>query len=492
MLALLFVAALTACHSAPDPELSDQRRTLRVGLPYGGMTDESGLREELTDAFEITHPDIGIELAFAADPAEPSGEPDPMVKLKSLLTGPRPADVVVFDLNQLPALAQDRLLLPLDSMMKESGMKPEDFVPAVIETIREHGDGRRLYALSPTFNASALFYNKALFTRQNVAPPTDGMTWEDALILARRLASGSGPEAVYGITFSLWGSADPFADMDTYAAPLRLRMFDDEAERMTVKSSGWEEVWSTFRSLYADGVLPTAEAGVTEGGLTGVHRNRPFFAGKAAMTVGNFSLIQELNEFNRVADRLGMEPVDWGVVPLPVHPQKPDTGLMSIGRLMGINAGASNPEDAWAFIRFHHGEARAKQLARNPSVMSTLQFANKAPDGFGYDPAVFYRLKAGTGLTESESRLYRERPNLHLVRRLGGMIFRRVISGELTVAEGLDEWERSGNELLSSIRQNPDGFLLLDGDGRLPETGSGGFILPPADGVDEGQFSEQP
>ena len=204
------------------------------------------------------------------------------------------------------------------------------------------------------------------------------------------------------------------------------------------------------------------------------------------MTIGNFSMIQELIEFNRIADRLGMKAIDWGVVTLPVHPRQPDTGLVSVGQLMGINAQASNPDDAWEFIRFHHSEARAKQLARSTSVMSSLKSANRAPEGLDYDPEVFSRLKGAKGLTEAERQLYQDMPNLTLVRSIGSMIFARVLSGELTVEQGLEEWERAGNDLLQKIKQNPDGTISLDG--LLPNTGSGKLLLPPADGIDEGQF----
>ncbi len=499
MLAIGLVVALAACNPAADTDKTDHRRTLRIGMPYGSPGEEAGLRERLTDKFELLHPEIDIEFVFSDDSpidlwGEQDEEPDPLETLKKLMTGSQPADLVVFSLDQLPALVRERLLLPLDSRMADSGIDPAEFVPAVIEAIRERGDGGQLYALSPTFSASALFYNKALFLQRNVPFPTDGMTWEDALILARRFASGSGEDAVYGITFSPWGIGDPFAHMNTYAEPLQLRMFDDKAERMTVRSSGWEEVWSTFRSLYEEAVLPPPEGEPAVGVIGGAgeiqihhpYRNRPFFTGKAAMTVGDFGLIHELAEFNRNAGRLGLEPVDWGVVTLPVHPQRPDTGLMSISELMGINVNASNPDDAWAFIRFFHGETNAKLLARHPFAMSTLQSANKVPDGMDYDPAVFYRLKPGPGLTEAESRLYREYPDLLLVRSLGSMVFERVISGELTVEEGLEEWERKGNELLQKIRQASDGDLDSD------MTDSGEFILPPADGVDEGQFVVQP
>jgi multiple sugar transport system substrate-binding protein len=233
---------------------------------------------------------------------------------------------------------------------------------------------------------------------------------------------------------------------------------------MTVNTPGWKDVWDTFHSLYEERVIPRQEDLIVEPKPGEPYRfnpyqQRPFFSGRVAMVVGQNYFIQDLVEFNRMADRLDMEPIDWGVTTLPTHPQMPDVGIMSVGQLMGINANGTNQEDAWSFIKFHHSDEMMKLRSRSSYELSTLQAYITPRDGAEYDPAVFYKLKPGRGMTLDETRLYRERPNLHLVQQLAGLIFNRVIAGEMTVEEGLAEWEQAGNKLLQKIKENPQGHI---------------------------------
>lgn len=467
----LLGSLLAACGSGDGAEDGNNRRTLRIGLPYGSADSESYTRQDLTDMFELMHPELDIELVYAVDDSgwsfgEVAAEeqPDVVENMKKMMTGPNPVDVVVFSLEDLTWLTQDNLLKPLDPFIAEDGIDLAAFVPTVLEAIRERGDGQQLYALAPSFSASALFYNKALFREKNVPFPEGDMTWGDALNLARRLKSGSGADAVFGISFQTWGYDDIYSSMSTYTGPLQLRMFDDRAEKMTVNTPGWKDVWETFRSLYEERVMPRQEDLIVEPQpgekyRYNPYRQRPFFSGRVAMVVGQNYFIQELLEFNRVAERLGMEPIEWGVTALPTHPQMPEVGLMSIGRLMGINANGVNQKDAWSFIKFHHSDEMTKIKSRSTFELSTLQAYLTPRDGADYDPAVFAKRKPGRSMTADEIRLYRERPNLYLVQQLAGLIFNRVIAGEMTVEEGLTKWEEAGNKLLQKIKETPQGHI---------------------------------
>jgi multiple sugar transport system substrate-binding protein len=480
----LLGSLLSACSPGDGGKDGNNRRMLRIGLPYGSEDNESYTRQDLTDLFEVMHPEIDIELVYAVDDsgwmygeAENEEQPDVVENMKKMLTGPNPVDVVVFSLEDLTWLVQDNLLKPLDPFMAEDKMDTAAFVPMILEAIRERGDGQQLYALAPSFSAAALFYNKALFREQNVPFPDGDMTWEDALNLARRLKSGSGPDAVFGISFSSWAFMNLFSGMSMYSDPLQLRMFDDQAEKMTVNTPGWKDVWDTFFSLYDEGVIPRQEDLLAEplpGGeyRYNPYRHRPFFSGRVAMVVETGNFIQELLEFNRVAERLDMEPIEWGVTALPAHPQMPEVGVVSIGRMMGINANALNQEDAWSFIKFHHSGDMAKIKSRSNYEMSTLQAYLTPREGADYDPAVFTKRKPGRGMTLDEIRLQRERPNLYLVQQLAERIFDRVIAGEMTVEEGLAKWEETGNKLLQKIKENPRGPISDPFDG----LGGGGAV----------------
>ena len=216
---------------------------------YSNSDNEQYLRQQFTDGYELTHPDIDIEIAAAInyddqrfeepskDPAKPNKQPDPYEKMKELLVGKNPVDVVVLDSGYLKRAVQDNLLKQLDPLIQESKFDIEDFVPTVINGIKDAGDNN-LYALTPTFNSSALFYNKKIFADAGVSVPTDNMQWSDVFDLARRVAKGDGKDRKFGFSFNRW-SGDPFNDSQNYAAPLQLKMFDNKGEKMTVDTPQW-------------------------------------------------------------------------------------------------------------------------------------------------------------------------------------------------------------------------------------------------------------
>ena len=236
---------LAACsRGASEPE---GPRTLRIGVMYGNGWEESYTRQTLTDAFEVKMGGaIEVEIVAAVNydqyqylrPDEQQNQPDVYEEVKKLLTGPNPVDVMVLDSSLLTLLARDNLLVQLDPMMAEEKINKEDFVPAVIDAIAEMGDGF-IYALTPTFNPSALYYNKKLFQEAAVEFPTDNMSWDDVFNLARRLKRGEGKDAVWGFTFNEWGGGGGFWELEQFAQPLNLRMYDDNLERMTVNNDNW-------------------------------------------------------------------------------------------------------------------------------------------------------------------------------------------------------------------------------------------------------------
>src|SRR5690606_28475453 len=114
-----------------------------------------------------------------------------------------------------------------------------------------------LYALAPTFSANALYYNKKVFNDAGVTMPTDNMFWTDIIDLAKRVTRGEGNERTFGIMFTRW-MGDPYYDINyTYTAPLQLRIYDNNGEKMTVNTPQWERVWTTMADLHKNKIVPT-------------------------------------------------------------------------------------------------------------------------------------------------------------------------------------------------------------------------------------------
>lgn len=474
----LLISLLAACSGGSDE--SAEKRVLRVGVLYGGSDNEPYFRQQYTDMYEMSHPNIEFEIVGAInyddqrfeqqDPSKPVTQPDPYEKMKEMLNGQNPVDVVVLDYNMLRRLTQDNLLQPLDPLVTQDKFDLSDYVPTVIDGIKAAGDGN-LYALTPTFSSSALFYNKKLFADAGVQPPTDKMQWADVLNLARQVAKGEGEDRKFGFSFNR-GQSDGFNDTQIYSQALQLKIWDDKGEKMLVNSDQWEQVWNTVSSLHKEEIIPTQEyfnklyeKQSSEGSYDPFYGDL-FIKGKVAMTIGEYGYI---NELKKVADNSSkikdFEPLDWDVVTVPVHPNDPDVGgNIYLSQLMGINSKAQNDKDAWDFIKFSNSKEWAKLKSRSLYEMVARKEFLKPIGGLQYNMDAFTTLKPLPPTNSDADKLYREKPGIWEAQNPGYELFQEVIKGTKTSREALAEWETRGNAVLERLKTNPNGGVA-DGGG---------------------------
>ncbi|SFB36348.1 multiple sugar transport system substrate-binding protein [Cohnella sp. OV330] len=496
----LLVPLLAACNDKNEED-PNNRRTLRIGMMYGSSQDESYYRQQYTDLFEYTHKNIDIELVPAIDWTEQQFEEpdkqqnvDQLAKVKEIMTGANPVDVMIVDSTaMLSQLVQENMLKPLDPLIKEDKIDLTDYVPSVIDGIKEVGDNQ-LYALTPTFVPSALFYNKTLFQKNNIEPPRDGMSWDEVISLAKRFGDGKGgKDATFGFSFNQWGASDGFSDMTQYAAPLGLRVYDEKGEKMLVNTPQWEKVWTTIADLYKKHVVPTQEdmqkvyeaqskdvvVGGDGGQVYNPYQNQLFFSGKMAMVLGQYYMLNDLETYNKNYEKLKMTKLDWDVVTVPQFiNEAPGVGTnITLSALTSINAKAANPDDAWEFVKFMNGEDWAKLKSRSSYEMTARKSFIKPRDGMTYNIDAFTQLKPAPQQSLADAKLLQERPNLNFINQLGSSEFQQVLSGKLSVKEALKEYEEKGNDMLQKIKLNPKG-QFDPGIGGDVYGGGGGVVRP--------------
>ncbi|MDQ0059439.1 ABC transporter substrate-binding protein [Paenibacillus harenae] len=471
---VMLVGVLAACSGGS--EKAAEKTVLRIGVMYGGSDNEPYMRQQYTDMFEMMNPNVTFEIVGAInyddqrfetqDSTKPvTDQPDTYEKVKELLTGQNPVDVMIFDYNLLRRLTQDNLLQQLDPLIQQDKFDLTDYVSTVIDGIKAAGDNN-IYALTPTFSSSALFYNKKLFTDAGVTPPTDKMQWSEILSLARQVAKGEGEARNFGFSFNRY-SNDGFSDTQTYAQALQLKMWDDKAEKMLVNSDQWAEVWQTVADLYNEKIVPTQEfiqqmneKVSAEGG------NDPFYGdlfikGRVAMTIGEYYYINELKKAADNATKIkDFVPVDWDVVTVPTFPGNPEVGgNIYLSSLMGINAKAQNPDGAWDFIKFSNGKEWAKLKSRSLYEMVARKEFLTPIGGLQYNMDAFTTLKPLPPLSSDQEKIYREKPGIWEAQSPGYELFQKVLTGDMTVKEALAEWETRGNATLEKLKTDPTGGM---------------------------------
>lgn len=474
---VMTVGLLAACGGGNNVNSQgNEERVLRIAVS-SGYNEEWGswIRQEYTELFEFVNPNITLEFVenqpsyyyYSAPSAEE--QKTSMEILKEELEGANPPDVIIMDYTHMAELIRENHLAPLDSHMQDSKMNTDEFVPAVVNALKAASDDGQFYGLAPMFTSSALAYNKSLFTEKGLGFPTDGMTWDEVFNLARQVSGGEGSDRVYGFSFSNYRYSDMFYESQVYWAPLELRYWDENGERMLVNTPDWINVWNTIVDLKNEQVLPEPPDWSQPQQDQGPFAHNSILSGKVAMAIVNYWDINEIINANRNAANIeNFEAIDWDIVSVPYHPEKPFVGgSVYLNGIMGIAANAQNAEDAWKFIEFIMSERWAQQKSKSSSNLMTWQKYNEPRAGLDYNLEAFYQNMPAP--VQDDYEIYQRMPDIWQAQNIGYMKIQEVMNGNLTVEEALAQWETEGNAILQQLKEN-DGYM---------DYGDGGFETLP-------------
>ncbi|QGQ99155.1 extracellular solute-binding protein [Paenibacillus psychroresistens] len=450
---------LAACTNKAESDTTEQ--VLRIASAFGN--DEDFIREQYTQLFELANENIKVEVITTEniggksieDPSDPDGS-----KVKSsldimmdLMEGPNPPDVVLLGAEQIKAILSKNLLAPLDAQINKTKFDTTDIVPLVLESLKSFSEDGQLYALSPTFNSSALIYNKQMFIDAGVTDlPRDNMTWDEVFALAKRLTHGDGADHKYGISLSSQSNDGMLYELQPYIQPLQLHMYDELGEKMTVDTPQWQDAITTLSQLQKDKIIPSGD-NPPKGPLD----YDDFLSGRVAMAIVNYGQLEQLNNANKNADAIkGYTKIDWDTVTVPSFPEAPGV-VANIGfnSLMAINAKSTNLETAWKFLEFSNGEKWAQLKSHSTYQMVARKKYIQPQLGIDFNIAAFYNNIKQAPMFDN-NKLYREKTNIWVIDQIGQNILQDIITNKKSVKEALVEWETKGNLVLQKIKENPN------------------------------------
>lgn len=464
MVVLLMGTLLTGCFNSEPAADDKEPKVLRI-LGYEWSVNE------LTKLFEVSQDNVTVEVIDLEDiitekRKQLEEESDGTVDYTSIdyleifrevMTGPNAPDLVyITDTGMISKLANEGLLLPLETYINDSKFPIDKIAAAVREGLTELGGGT-LYALTPTYTSSALFYNKDFFDARGLSYPTDGMTWDEVFNLARQLSYEENGEKKYGISF---GYGYLREQIYIYSQGLGIQRFDEDFTTFTVDTPEMEKIWSTIVDLTNEGVIaPMYDWEQNQRDVYIPFQDDDFISGRAAMKIGSFSDLRTLSDvFSGVyywgADAQMPEAFDWDVVTVPTHPENPNVGgNIYYGYLMGINANAENPDVAWEYISFINGERVAKVLAKNNYELPSRTDFAQAPNGLNINMNAFTALKPAP--QSLDDNIYLKFPNGEYweIYSLEYTLLDEVKNGTKTVKEALAEYQMKGQEILDRLNQ---------------------------------------
>ncbi|MGG1515979.1 sugar ABC transporter substrate-binding protein [Paenibacillus oryzisoli] len=200
---LLLISMLAACDpgkeaSAPEldklfrmpaqagSELNAPKKVLRLWSFH--TSKEFEFWQELAKQYQQLHPDTEIKVEYVSSDDYFTGER----LLASFASGTGP-DIFFVSSPMIKRLADINMLMPLNSYFTPE--IKEDFYQPALDSVSMYNN---IYAVPIETELMGLFYNKALFDKQHLAPPR---TWNEMLEAARKLKTSR----VSGLTIETFG-----------------------------------------------------------------------------------------------------------------------------------------------------------------------------------------------------------------------------------------------------------------------------------------------
>ncbi|GAA3401604.1 ABC transporter substrate-binding protein [Paenibacillus hodogayensis] len=287
------------------------------------------------------------------------------------------------------SIKQFGLETDLQEQIKLQGFDTKIFEPNVLAHALSTNSEGKLYGLPFTMNRYGLFYNKNLFDKFGVAYPKDGMTWDEAYELARKMTRNDSGTAYYGFT------AVP--NNLLLNNQLSLGPLDLKEDKSVMTTDNWKQLFDNVRRFWQipnNTLVPVAEA----------------LKGNVAMVLDSGSISQA---------EAGL---DWDIASVPELAQKPKTGFKPASLSLFLSSTSEHRDEAFKVMAYLVSDEFQGKLTRqavgtplaNPEVRKAFgqdlpQWKGKNVQALYYypdAPAAPSRLESLTNVSVNFSKLF--------------------------------------------------------------------------------------
>ncbi|SDO53761.1 carbohydrate ABC transporter substrate-binding protein, CUT1 family [Nakamurella panacisegetis] len=267
--------ALAACGSKSSASSSGGTPTVHVLDYYNEGNDNVVIGNTLTACGKANN------ITVVRDAVPGGGLIQKVLQESSSKTLP---DVLMLDNPDMQQIAKSGALTPLS----DYSISTDGYAPGILQAGTYNG---KIYGLAPTVNSIALFYNKDVFTKAGITPPT---TWADLRADAKKLTSGS----QYGIALD----ANATYEGSWTFLPF---MWSNGGSEKNINTPEVAEALQFWVDLMKDGSLSKGALNWTQ-----ADAENQFAAGKAAMMINGPWQFPALN---------AVKGLNYGVVSIPVN-----------------------------------------------------------------------------------------------------------------------------------------------------------------------------
>lgn len=397
--------------------------------------------ERYGNVFLATHPNYDLDVISMIDYIEPGENLNNAIERITVSESP---DILSLTMDYYSVLQEKDLLEPLSPFIQKDKLDLTTFTPSVLDFLQN--EQSELFGLAPTFTGKALFYNKKLFNEQQIAEPTDFMTWDEVFTLAQRFPQSMGDQLPLYSFYYREMSPPFFMAALTIGESSGLTLYANGT--FTLNTEGWNDVFRNViecvqaKSCYGYSDFTNNDAIVMEAD------RYPFLQGNIAMAV------EDSNLFNVLKNNSKYKDLDWGIVSYPVTAQYPDTGnTLELNEIFAISANSGQTDAAWEFLSYISSDDYLRMLHR--LIPDELPAHMVDQEQLDPDVAAFYKLKhVNSSMTNNLRAL--PTPVVLKIDELSSNYLSEVLAGSMALDEALQALETELQHILNeNIKQDP-------------------------------------
>jgi multiple sugar transport system substrate-binding protein len=222
----------------------------------------------------------------------------------------------------LTSQIQYGIFFDISPLIKSHNVDLSRFQPNALDSMRKATDNQ-LFGLPFNMQFFAMFYNKDIFDKFGAPYPKDGMTWESAIELARKVTREDGGVQYRGL--------DPDG-IERMGLSLSLESIDGKNDQPTVNNDQWKRVFELGKQLYS---IPGN--GLTKAPFDDFVKDR------------RLAMLASYNRFSQMEEP-SSSGMNWDVVQYPSFNEKPNTFGLSNPWFMMITSTSKHKDQAMQVI----------------------------------------------------------------------------------------------------------------------------------------------
>lgn len=358
--ASLVMTGLAGCsgsskNTAEAPK-AGEKITLRVG-GWASSPEEQSILDAQIAAFKEKNPNVDVKFEPVVG--------DYLQKLQPMIASKTEPDIFYLDAYVAPEFMDKGVIEPIDDYLKKVNVNLSDYENAAVKAFQWKG---KTYGLPKDYNTLALFYNKDMFAKAGLKPPTN---WTELKEDAKKLTK----DGVTGFSMS--------AELPRYQPFLMQAggsVFDGTKATLNKPENA-----TAIDFIYGDMMRKEKIAAIPK--TLGADWSGDAFAdGKVAMVVEGAWLIPHLAKKS--------PNLKYGIVELPVKEgAKPYNMIFTVSYALSKNS--KHKEEAIKLMAFLTGKEGQKFVVDKGLAMPTLkslgkEFAAKYPEREPFVKAVSY------------------------------------------------------------------------------------------------------